>query len=158
MGRGRERWRERTPSRVLAISAEPDMGLDLQSQMLNRLSHPGAPHPVLITTHAIVPSFYSHLQMKKFTDEDEEMGPRRGLSDLLNVMMVASERTRVLSSAAQVLFLCLFFLKFIYLFLRETESASGGRGAEREGERKIPKQAPCSKFAEPHVGLEPMKP
>ena len=51
-GRGRERGR--ISSRLRTVSAEPDAGLDLpileimiwaeiKSQMLNRLSHPGAP-------------------------------------------------------------------------------------------------------------------
>ena len=53
-GRGRERGRKRTPSRLHAVSTEPDMGLKLmdrviqtwakiQSWMLNWLSHPGTP-------------------------------------------------------------------------------------------------------------------
>ena len=50
----RERKRERIPTRLCAVSAEPNVGLDLtnheimtsaeiKSQMLNRLSHPGIP-------------------------------------------------------------------------------------------------------------------
>ena len=48
-GRGEtERGKERIPSRLHAVCAEPDMGLSLmnheiKSQMLNQLSHPGAP-------------------------------------------------------------------------------------------------------------------
>ena len=51
-GRGKERGRERIPSRLHTTSAEPDAGLQLterwdhdlsQSQMLNQWSHPGAP-------------------------------------------------------------------------------------------------------------------
>ena len=52
--RGRERKRERIPSRLQAVSAEPDKGLyptnqeimtraKIKSQMLNELSYPGAP-------------------------------------------------------------------------------------------------------------------
>ena len=52
--RGSKRGRERTPSRLCTDSTEPDAGLDLRnleimtwaeikSQMLNQLSHPGAP-------------------------------------------------------------------------------------------------------------------
>ena len=52
--RERERGRERIPSRLHTLSAEPDVGLEVtnreivtwaesKSQMLNRLSHPGAP-------------------------------------------------------------------------------------------------------------------
>ena len=51
---GAERGRERIPSRLFAISAEPAVGLDLmnheigtwvkiKSQAVNRPSHPGAP-------------------------------------------------------------------------------------------------------------------
>ena len=49
-GRGRERGKERIPSRLLTVSTEPDEGFDLTkpwdhdlSQILNQLSHPGAP-------------------------------------------------------------------------------------------------------------------
>ena len=53
-GAGRERKRERIPSRLPAVGTEPDSGLDvanheimtgaeIKSHMLNRLSHPGAP-------------------------------------------------------------------------------------------------------------------
>ena len=51
--RGREGWRERIPSRLHAVSSEPKARLNtnheimtwakIKSQMLNRLSHPGAP-------------------------------------------------------------------------------------------------------------------
>ena len=51
---GAERGRERVPSRLCAVSAEPDVGLELtnresrtgakiKSQMLNQRSHPGTP-------------------------------------------------------------------------------------------------------------------
>ena len=54
MGRGRKRDRDRIPSRLCTVSTEPDVELELtnreimtsaeiKSQMLNRLSHPGAP-------------------------------------------------------------------------------------------------------------------
>ena len=50
----RERWRERIPSRLRAVSAEPNAGLELtnheimtcaeiKSQMINQMIHPGAP-------------------------------------------------------------------------------------------------------------------
>ena len=53
-GRGRERGRQRIPSRLHAVSTEPDTRLELlnheivtraktKSQALNELSHPGAP-------------------------------------------------------------------------------------------------------------------
>ena len=53
-GRGRERGRERIPSRLCTVSSEPDVGLklinyeimiwaEIKSQMLNQLSHPGTP-------------------------------------------------------------------------------------------------------------------
>ena len=48
-GRGRERGRERIPSRIHVVSAEPDVGLNVMShelkssQMHNQLSHPSAP-------------------------------------------------------------------------------------------------------------------
>ena len=52
-GRGRERRRERIPSKLHAVGTEPDAGLNLtnceimtsaesKSQMHNQLSHPGA--------------------------------------------------------------------------------------------------------------------
>ena len=52
--RGRERGRERIPSRLCAVSTEPNTGLEvtnreimtrakIKSLTLNRLSHPGAP-------------------------------------------------------------------------------------------------------------------
>ena len=53
-GSGRERGRERIPSRLCAVRTEPDTELEItnqeimtrakiKSQMLNRLSYPGAP-------------------------------------------------------------------------------------------------------------------
>ena len=30
-GKGRDRWREKIPSRLCAVSAEPDVGLDSQT-------------------------------------------------------------------------------------------------------------------------------
>ena len=53
-----ERGREKIPSRLRAVSTESDMGLELanceimtcielKSQMLNQLSHPGAPWELL---------------------------------------------------------------------------------------------------------------
>ena len=53
-GRGRERWRERIPSELLAVSTETEVELDvtnceimtrakIRSWMLNLLSHPGTP-------------------------------------------------------------------------------------------------------------------
>ena len=52
-GRGRERRKGKSPRRLHAVSTEPDVGLNhtnreittrakIKSQMLNRLSHPGA--------------------------------------------------------------------------------------------------------------------
>ena len=46
--KGREREREKIPSRFHTVSAEPHVGLELnhdlsRSQALNRLSHSGAP-------------------------------------------------------------------------------------------------------------------
>ena len=56
VGEGQIERRQRIPSRVCAVSAEPDVGLELmnheimtsveiKSQTLNQLSHPGAPNP-----------------------------------------------------------------------------------------------------------------
>ena len=53
-GRGRERRRQRIPSRLRAVSVEPDQGLgprnceimtraEIKSQTFNQLSHPGTP-------------------------------------------------------------------------------------------------------------------
>ena len=58
-GRGRERRRERIPSRLHTVSVEPDTGLDpmnceavtgaeISGRPLNRLSHPGAPSSVIL--------------------------------------------------------------------------------------------------------------
>ena len=54
MERDRERERERIPSRLCSVRAEPNVGLEhtnreimtsakIKSQMLDQLSHPGAP-------------------------------------------------------------------------------------------------------------------
>ena len=48
-----------------------------------------------------------------------------------------------------------YFLKFIYLFLRERESKSKQEGAERDGERQNPKQAPRY-WCRAQQGLGPM--
>ena len=61
--RGRERGRQRIPSRLHAVSAEPDVGLELTNREIktwaevkiwtpNRLSHPGTP---------VLPRCISHL-------------------------------------------------------------------------------------------------
>ena len=58
---GTKREGERIPSRLFAVRAEPDTGLDptnsetmtpveIQSQELNRLSHPGAPKRMTLLT------------------------------------------------------------------------------------------------------------
>ena len=66
MGRGRERGRERIPSRLHTVSAEPDVGLETtnceimtwvetKSQILNLLSRPGAPGAVIIIPLSCLP-------------------------------------------------------------------------------------------------------
>ena len=57
---GAENERERVPSRFCTVSEEPEVGLSLMNHeimtwariknwMLNQLSHPGAPQPLLLT-------------------------------------------------------------------------------------------------------------
>ena len=66
--RERERGRERIPSRLLAVSAEPNAELDptnreimmsaeIKSQMPNLLSHPGAPTTHVLFIHSFIHSF-----------------------------------------------------------------------------------------------------
>ena len=69
-GRERERGKERIPRRLHAVGSEPDVGLDptnreivtgaqIRSQMLNRLSHPGALRNCIF--HIMLRSLYYHL-------------------------------------------------------------------------------------------------
>ena len=64
----RERERDRIPSRLHAVSEEPDLGLELmnckimtqaqmKSQMLNRLSHSGAPHDLYFLNIRLIKGF-----------------------------------------------------------------------------------------------------
>ena len=64
-GRGREKGRERVPSRLHAVNKEPDVGLkhtnceittwaEIKSQTLNQLSHPGTVECGFLTRNRVL--------------------------------------------------------------------------------------------------------
>ena len=81
--RGRERGRQRIPSRLCAVSAEPNVGLEFtsheimtwaktKSETLNQLSHPGTPRnrPLTIGNKQMVTRWEVGGEMSEIGDED----------------------------------------------------------------------------------------